>query len=256
MKMEVISDALFWGKDPFESIRKIAEAGQTNLEFWMWYDKPIDRMLALQNEFGLNIEVITVPSMSLEDKQTPVGFSLPENFDVYIDGLKKTIEYAKRVGCKKLSTQLGPYKGGSREEQFETMLAGLKKVLPILEENNITLMIEPQDLTGSGSVYKHSASEEAFMLVEQVNNSHVRYLFDVYFEQKIHGGNVLERMLNNLDKIAHLHVAGSCGRHEITNGELNYPFIFNKLDAAGYTGYAALEYFPEEDPIKGVKAFL
>ena len=57
-------------------------------------------------------------------------------------------------------------------------------------------------------------------------------------------GNVLCRIMANLDIIGHFHAAGIPGRNELTCGEQNYPFICKKLDAAGFDGYLGLEYIP------------
>ena len=38
--------------------------------------------------------------------------------------------------------------------------------------------------------------------------------------------------------------AGVPGRHELDDGELNYPNILRKLDELGYEGFFGLEYWP------------
>jgi hydroxypyruvate isomerase len=46
----------------------------------------------------------------------------------------------------------------------------------------------------------------------------------------------------DLDLIAHLHAAGHPGRHDLWEGELNYKYIFDAIDKAGYSGSCGMEY--------------
>ena len=66
-------------------------------------------------------------------------------------------------------------------------------------------------------------------------------------------GNIIPSITKNLDLIAHLHGAGHPGRHEMQNGESNYRFIIDAVDAAGYTGAIGLEYSPLMDPVESLR---
>ena len=83
----------------------------------------------------------------------------------------------------------------------------------------------------------------------------MRVLYDIYHQQ-ITEGDILRSLLPNLDKAGHIHAAGAPGRHELTQGERNYPNIFKQLRAAGYEGYVGLEYSPQQAPEEGLRAVL
>jgi hydroxypyruvate isomerase len=76
---------------------------------------------------------------------------------------------------------------------------------------------------------------------------------------QIADGDVVRGLRDNIDKIAHFHVAGVPGRNEIDETqELNYHFIAQAIVDTGYTGYIAHEYRPStgKDPIQDLeKAF-
>jgi hydroxypyruvate isomerase len=76
-------------------------------------------------------------------------------------------------------------------------------------------------------------------------------LFDIYHQQ-ITEGNIISNILNNIEWIGHFHAAGVPGRHEITEGELNYKKILEVIDKTSYKGYVGLEYFPKFDPSVGL----
>ena len=42
-------------------------------------------------------------------------------------------------------------------------------------------------------------------------------------------------------------------RHELSDGELNYDYIFDKLAETTYDGYIGLEYFPVKDELEGLR---
>ena len=70
------------------------------------------------------------------------------------------------------------------------------------------------------------------------------------------GSTLIKKLLinkNNLGIIGHMQLADNPGRHEPGTGELNYPKIFNEIDAMGYEGWIGCEYIPAEDTISGLK---
>jgi hydroxypyruvate isomerase len=84
----------------------------------------------------------------------------------------------------------------------------------------------------------------------------VKVLFDIYHQQ-ITEGNLIANLVQNVDLIGHIHIAGNPGRHEPhLNSEVHYPTVLAAVKNAGYRGYAGLEYFPTEDAEKGIREIL
>ncbi|MGH9916559.1 MAG: TIM barrel protein, partial [Pyrinomonadaceae bacterium] len=52
--------------------------------------------------------------------------------------------------------------------------------------------------------------------------------------------------------IAHVQLADNPGRHEPGTGEINYPFVFEALDQAGYDGWIGCEYKPKAETQRGL----
>ena len=95
-------------------------------------------------------------------------------------------------------------------------------------------------------------SDEAFAVIDEVASSHVKVVFDIYHQQ-ISEGHLIHNITANIDKIAHFHAAGNPGRNELTIGEIHYPSVFQAILETGYDGFVALEYWPVEDPLAGLK---
>ncbi|WP_036821298.1 TIM barrel protein, partial [Photobacterium sanctipauli] len=81
---------------------------------------------------------------------------------------------------------------------------------------------------------------------------------DLYHAQIMDGDlSVLIRDL--ADYTGHIQIASVPERHEPSEGELNYPHLFNVLDESGYTGWIGCEYNPRTNTVDGlgwVKAYL
>ena len=56
-------------------------------------------------------------------------------------------------------------------------------------------------------------------------------------------------------RIGHIQLADNPGRHEPGTGEINYPFLFERLDALGYAGWIGCEYLPTGDTQAGLEWF-
>ena len=58
------------------------------------------------------------------------------------------------------------------------------------------------------------------------------------------GGDLIRRFETHLPLIGHVQIAAVPSRHEPDEGEVNYPEIYKAIDALGYKGWVAAEYFP------------
>lgn len=246
MNISVCIDAVFNGKDFFESMRTVKDLGIKAFEFWTWWDKDISELKSKKDELGLTISAFCTKFFSLVDAS---------QHESYITGLKESIEVAKMLECKKLISQVGNDLGISREEQQKNIIKGLKACAPILEKEGITLVIEPLNTLVDHKGYYLFSSLEAFKIIDAVGSPNVKILFDIYHQQ-IMEGNLIKNITENIDKIAHFHAAGNPGRNELYYGEINYPEIFKAIDTLEYKGFVGLEYFPKEDPIQGLKSIL
>ena len=156
---------------------------------------------------------------------------------------------ALRLECKLLITQVGSFiEGLSREEQRTSIIDGLIACAPLLEEANITLMIEPINTSTFGGIpgYYLETAAEAFEIIEKVNSDNVKILYDFYHQQ-ITEGNIIRNILPKLHMISHFHAAGVPDHNEIYKSEIDYKYLFDKLKSAGYTGCIGLEYNAVDD---------
>ncbi|KAA1258758.1 Hydroxypyruvate isomerase [Rubripirellula obstinata] len=245
LKLSVCIDAVFEGVAETEAIARVADAGIDAIEFWCWWEKDLDSMVAAAEKHSMTIAACCTKFVSLVD---------PELRPLYIAGLTQSIAAAKQIGCKTLISQVGDFlPGQSRQVQHQSLVDGLIEAAPLLEEAGITLVIEPLNDRVDHKGYYLVGSDEAFEIVGKVNSPNVKVVFDIYHQQ-ISEGDVITRLTKNIDAIGHFHAAGNPGRNELDRGELNYSQIFEAIAQTGFQQHIGLEYWPIRDPDEGIRA--
>ncbi len=244
LKPSVCIDAVLEGQSLEDALQLVADSGYRAFEFWAWWEKDLDQINAARQRHGLEVSACCTRFISLTD---------PRLRDEYVKGLEQSIVAAKNIACSTLISQVGDLiLTAPRDEQHDSIVCGLKRVAPLLESESVTLVIEPLNELVDHPGYYLIRSDEAFQIVDEVDSPNVKVVFDIYHQQ-ISEGNLLPRITENIQKIAHFHAAGNPGRHELTRGEINYPEIFRAIEATGYKGHVGLEYWPEENPEIGLR---
>ena len=91
-------------------------------------------------------------------------------------------------------------------------------------------------------------------IVDLINKNNVFVQLDYFHAQNVDGN--LARLTDKLKgKFSHVQIASVPDRHEPDEGEINYQFIFNKLDEMGYEGYIGCEYKPRGETNAGLEWF-
>jgi len=79
-----------------------------------------------------------------------------------------------------------------------------------------------------------------------VGKPNLKLQFDIYHRQIMDGDVVKALALErSIAHIGHIQIAGIPDRHEPSEGELNYPYVIERLDALGYAGWIGCEYHPK-----------
>lgn len=244
MYYSVCVPAVFGDLPVHQALDRIRATGANAYEFWSWWDQDVDAIVAAQCETSLKCAALCTYFIPLTE---------PARREEYIDGLKKSIAVAKRLGCPTLISQLGNDTGFPRVEQHQSIVEGLRACAPLLEDAEITLTIEPLNTLVNHPGYYLTSSAEGFEIVREVNSPRVRLLFDIYHQQ-ITEGNLIANLTANAPLLGHIHAAGNPGRHELLGeNEIHYPSVFAALKRTGYDKAVGLEYFPVGDPDESLK---
>jgi hydroxypyruvate isomerase len=88
--------------------------------------------------------------------------------------------------------------------------------------------------------------------MKDVDNPHVKLLFDIYHEQ-VQIGNVIQTLTQAAPHVAVFHIADNPGRNDPGTGEMNYTNIYKAIQKTGYGGYICMEYLPVAEPVASLK---
>lgn len=245
MRFCVPVPCFFADMDFADAIRRVGKLGFDAAETYEWRNLDFEAVRAACEESGVELMSMCTTEFNMTN---------PDMRKKWLDGLKESCDAAKKLGVKRLITQVGNDTGVPREAQHESIAAALNEAKPILEYSGVTIMIEPLNTYVDHPGYYLWRSSEAFDIVSGVNHPLVKVVYDIYHQQ-IMEGNIIPSIVNNLDCIAHLHSAGHPGRIELQFGESDYKVIFAAADKAGYKGACGLEYHPTLGSEESLESF-
>ena len=230
-------------EDMCSAIRTVASLGYDAVEIYDW--RGLDTGLIRETLEECGVEMVSM--LVMENRLTDPAYR-----DLWLTALREACEAAQKVGAKRLITQVGNDTGAPRARQHAAIVETLRAAKPILETYGVTVMPEPLNVKVDHKGYYLTTAEEAFEIVREVDSPYVKIVYDIYHQQ-ITEGDIIPTVVKNLDLIAHLHSAGHPGRHDLWEGELNYRYIFDAIDKAGYRGACGLEYSSLVEPVAGLK---
>jgi hydroxypyruvate isomerase len=168
---------------------------------------------------------------------------LPNRTGEFQDGVGLAIDYAWALNCSQVNCLVGiPPEGSDPDHTRWTVTENLRFAARELKAAQIRLLIEPinpYDIPG----FWLSRVDQAVALMDEVGSDNLFLQYDLYHQQRTEG-ELASTFLRVKDRIAHIQIADSPGRHEPGTGEINYPYLFEFLDREGYKGWIGCEYKP------------
>ena len=242
---------------PFEDrIKKAAQCGFKNVEMWfvdMSFKGRPEQLAQIARTHGVTITntVIGSPDGSLGG-----GLTNPANRPQWLDRAARTIEFTKRAGIPATIVCTGnEVEGISRSKMLASVLTGLRPTVKMAEEAGVTLLLEPLNTRYDHPGYFLASSDAGADICRKIGSARLKLLFDCYHMQTMEG-DLVKHIERNLDVIGHFHSAGVPGRHELYQGETDYPFLLGQIERLGYRGVFGLEYLPSIDHEESVRKTL
>ena len=174
-----------------------------------------------------------------------------ENHEFCVSKLKSSIDLAVENECENVITFTGMREKGITDEQgTKNCIDCWKQVIAYAEEKKINLCLEHlNSRDGSHPMKGHPGYfgddvDFCVELIRKVDSPRMKLLFDIYHVQ-IMNGDVIRRLRQYKDVIAHYHTAGHRGRGELDETqEINYPAVMQAILDTGYQGFVAQEFIP------------
>jgi hydroxypyruvate isomerase len=230
-----------------------AEAGFTGVEYLFPYDFDKNELASRLKQHGLTQVLHNLPPGNWAAGERGIAI-LPERLTEFRESVARAIDYAGTLGCPQLNCLAGlTPKDAAPERLRETFVANLDYAARALKDAGIKLLIEAINTRDMPGFYLTN-SRQAMAIIDEVGSDNLFFQYDIYHMQ-IMEGDLTRTIESNLVRIPHIQLADNPGRHEPGTGEINYPFLFKKLDEIGYSGWIGCEYKPKTTTSEGLGWF-
>jgi hydroxypyruvate isomerase len=240
---------MWWTQLPFlDRIRRASELGFPAIEFWPLKGKDLPAVAALTKELGIEIAQFSAWSFK-------PGMNDLANHSAFEAAILDSCVAAKLLRSK-LPTVVAAddIPGMSQEQMHANVVTALKRVAPLAEEHDLTLILEPMNIRVDHKGHCLYGSAPTMKICEQVGSTHVKINWDLYHMQ-ITEGDLCGHLKQGLENktIGYLQLADHPGRHEPGTGEIHYNRVLKEAHDLGYRGYVGLECRPLKDEITAAK---
>ena len=228
-------------------IEVVAEAGYQGVEltgyFQAWDAEERRRLMSKMRSLGVMIDMLSGLQAS---------FAIPGQTEEFVTRVTEHCRVASQLDCPQINIKSGKrLTDVDPRAQFQASVDNLKRASDAAEKSGINIVIEPIDLIESPSIFLTSV-HDGFDIVRAVNRPNVKVLYDFYHEQR-GGGNLIEKLEQNIAWVGLVHIADVPGRHEPGTGEIDYENVYRSLGRLHYTRFIGMEYAPTSDPVASLR---
>jgi len=167
--------------------------------------------------------------------------------------IDQALEYAAALQCPRMHVLAGLVPASADRGPLQALyVRNLAWAAQRAEDAGVSVLIEPinrRDMPG----YFLNRQDHAHAIVEEVGAPNLQVQMDLYHCQIVEG-DLAAKLQQYLPggRVGHLQIAGVPDRGEPDVGEVNYPYLFELIDAIGYTGHIGCEYRPRAGTREGL----
>jgi hydroxypyruvate isomerase len=226
---------------PFlDRFERAAQAGFTAVEFQFPYDFSVSDIADRLSDHELHLVLFNLPAGNWAAGDRGIAANLDRQ-EEFREGVARAIEYARVLRPERINLL-----AGIAPETAESDLALLQNIRYAAEELgdysfNITLeAVNSIDVPD----FALPTSRAALDLIDEMELSNLSLQLDIYHALRM-SEDPIRIIRERTGEIGHIQIADVPGRHQPGTGEVDFPTLFQEIDASGYTGWVALEYIPE-----------
>jgi hydroxypyruvate isomerase len=225
-----------------ERFARAREAGFEAVE--LWWPRGEDPAAV---EAAIKDADVDVVLLNFSAGDMPAGdrglISDPETQEEFRANVPVALELAGAVGCTRLNALAGhELPDVARETQFELARENVRFAADAAAEEGAQVLIEAVNTYENGP-YLIPRTRVASEFVESVGRDNVALQYDAYHMQRMEG-DITATIERHFAEIAHIQVADSPGRGQPGTGEINFDYVFRRIEELGYDGHVGLEYKP------------
>jgi hydroxypyruvate isomerase len=235
---------------------------------WCYGGIPLEEFCASAKQMGIeSVELLEVGDFPTLKKHGLVcamvsgvpggigdGLNRKENHDRIVKFFEATTPTVAEYGYPNIIVFSGNRKGMSDEEGLANCAEGLKRIMPIVEKQKVTVCMELLNSKRSHKDYMCDHTAWGVELCKRVGSDRFKLLYDI-FHMQIMEGDVIDTIKESHEHIGHYHTGGVPGRAEIDDSqEIFYPAVMKAIVATGFKGFVAQEFIPRrKDALASLK---
>jgi hydroxypyruvate isomerase len=231
---------LFTEAPLLERFRLAREAGFRAVELWWPRGEDPAAVAAAVADAGVEVVLLNFDAgdMAAGDRGL---VSDPARREAFRANVPVALGLASEVGCRMLNALAGHrLEEMEREAQLELARDNVRFAADAAAEQGADVLIEAINTHENGP-YLLPSTRLASAFARSVARENVRLQYDAYHMQRMEG-DLTATIERHLGEIAHVQVADSPGRGRPGTGEINYDYVFRRLEELGYRGRVGLEY--------------
>ncbi len=235
--------------------RFAAAAGQgfRAVEFLFPYDFPAADIAQRLADNGLSQVLFNAPPGDWAKGERGIT-CLPDRRQEFRDGVMKALDYATALSCPRLHLMAGLAPAGVAHDTLTGVyVANLDWAADQCAKAGVKPVIEPINHRDIPGLFLNTMDQGA-AVIAAVGPERLGLQFDLYHCQ-VTEGDIVKRVEKHLPIIAHMQVADVPARNEPGTGEVNWDFVFKRIDALGFRGWIGCEYRPAGETIAGLSWF-
>ncbi len=246
--------SMMYGEHVFlDRFAAAAKDGFDAVEYLFPYDFPAAELAKRLADHGLQQALFNAPPGDWVAGERGLA-CLPGRQDEFRAGVAKAIDYARALNCPRIHLMAGLAPAGADRAAlrgvYEANLAWAAA-----QAHDLEFLIEPINTRDIPDFFLNR-QDEAHDIVQRVGAPNLKVQMDLYHCQIVEGdlAKKLETFLPT-GRVGHLQIAGVPERHEPDVGEVNYRYLFERIDALGYAGVVGAEYRPRAGTSAGLGWF-
>jgi len=230
-----------------------AKAGFEAVEFLFPYDFERTELASLISANGLTLVLHNLPAGDWAAGERGIACH-PDRTTEFRAGVERAIDYATALHCPQVNCLAGilPH-GVPADAARATLIENLSYAAGKLQAAKIGLLLEPvnsRDIPG----FFVDRTRPALDIIAAAGSNNIKLQYDIYHAQVMEG-DLARTIETEFGRIGHIQLADNPGRHEPGTGEINYPFLFRRIDELGYRGWIGCEYKPGTTTTAGLSWF-
>lgn len=245
---------MMFNERPFlDRFEAAAKAGFKYVEYLWPYDYPAEELKAKLDQFGLKQVLFNTSAGDVSKGEWGLA-AIPEREADARRDIDQALEYAITLQCPSVHIMAAVVpENANRDAYKKTFIENILYAADKYKAHGINICLEALSPEVKPRYFLKS-QYDSLEIVDLVNKDNVFVQLDYFHAQHVDGN--LAHLTDKLKgKFSHVQIASVPYRNEPDEGEINYQFIFNKLDEMGYEGYIGCEYKPRGETTQGLAWF-